>query len=233
VQAEFPNRLLLPVEHLLGRSAAARPAYSNTFSKQNLKTPPYYVNSAEDFPVIASGNGHAKNPNPAAAQTPSLDSVTDFFAPPSTAPSKQRALRQQMLGDTKPHARADNILQVDMETSYVTKATVEEMKARLGQKKYKELKRLTKEFAFDQLSPEGFIDQSAALFDKGYEDVDFWSYLSSLLESCLNEVASQHAKRYMASIRQQIYSEVSQSARLVSIPHLPLSGEILQRTQTS
>jgi E3 ubiquitin-protein ligase ZNF598 len=207
----------------LGHHAGARPApyaSSNTVAKNNLKPAPPYAKSVGD---IRTGSSHAMNPNPAAVQAPSLDSVIDFPAPPSAALSKERDLRRQMLGDTKPQARSDNILQVDMATSAVAKATVEEMKATLGQKKYKELKRLTKEFASDQLSPEGFVDHSAALFDRGYADVDFWSYLSSLLESCPNEVASQHAMRYMTSLRQQMYGEASQSARLARNPPAPSS----------
>jgi hypothetical protein len=82
------------------------------------------------------------------------------------------------------------------------------MKAALGPVNFKQLKKLTKSFAQEQLSPEGYIDQAAALFERGYEDQDFWSFLPSLLQSCPNQGSAQHALKYMNSLkRQQIQTD--------------------------
>ena len=61
------------------------------------------------------------------------------------------------------------------EPSLSAQVTIEDMKVSLGQKKIKQLKRMTREFADGQLAPEGYVDQAASLFDKGYDDADFWS----------------------------------------------------------
>jgi E3 ubiquitin-protein ligase ZNF598 len=211
----------------LGPPSGVRPSpypAANAFAKKNLKPAPPAINSASDFPSMGPSVGiRSTNQRPASAQAPSLSSFDEFPAPPSAAPSKQQMLRQQMLGNSKPQARRDNFLQVDVATVATGKATVEEMKASLGPKKYKELKRLTKDFAQGQLAPEGYVDQSAVLFDKGYADADFWSYLSSLLESCPNEEASQHALKYMTSLRQQLYNQETRTARVAKPPPAPAS----------
>jgi hypothetical protein len=54
------------------------------------------------------------------------------------------------------------------------------------------------------------------LFDRGYADDDFWSYLPSLLESCPNEDTSQQALRYMASLRRQQF--MNESSTSMSAP---------------
>ncbi|KAG7365227.1 hypothetical protein IV203_038430 [Nitzschia inconspicua] len=194
----------------LGPASGMRPApyaAANSHARKNLKAPPPSINNSNNFPSFSLASGSAQKSNSTAPSIPSLNSYTHFPAPPTAAASKQQSMRQQILGDSKPQARTDNVLQMNMVSASAAKATVEEMKASLGPKKYKELKRLTKDFAGGQLAPEGYVDQSAALFDRGYADTDFWSYLSSLLESCPNEEASEHAMKYMTSLRQQLYNE--------------------------
>jgi hypothetical protein len=97
-------------------------------------------------------------------------------------------------------------------------ATVEDMKASLGSKKFKQLKRMTREFAEEQLPPESYVDQSAALFDRGYGDKDFWSFLPSLIESCPNEQGSEQALNYMSSLKQTTLSPPSRSGPSLVAP---------------
>jgi hypothetical protein len=76
------------------------------------------------------------------------------------------------------------------------------MKASMGTARYKQLKKLTKEFVADALAPDAYVDHVASLFDSGYADHDLWSFLPSLLASLPNESSAQEAKRYMEQLRQ-------------------------------
>ena len=156
------------------------------------------------------------------APAPSLNSISDFPAPPSaTSTTTQSKVRQQVLGGNlkpPPQQAVDNVLQVNMVATAAAKVTVEDMKASLGPNKYKQLKRLTKEFATGDLSPEGYVDHSAALFDRGYADTDFWSYLPSLLESCPNQDSAQNALRYMTSIQRQQFATESRPKAMAAAP---------------
>lgn len=190
-------------------------AAANALARKNLKQAPS-INSQSDFPSmasIASTKPSAKvNYASVRAPPPSLSNSMDFPPPPSRSNDK-KSVRQQVMGESKmPSQQAmSNMLQVDTPSATAT-ATVEEMKASLGPNKFKQLKRLTKSFAEDQLSPEGYVDQSAALFDRGYGDQDFWKFLPSLLESCPNSEGSQHALKYMTSLRRQASSKPTRSA---------------------
>jgi hypothetical protein len=103
-----------------------------------------------------------------------------------------------------------NVLQANLASASAT-STVEEVKASLGSNKFKQLKRLTKSFAEAQLSPEGYVDQAAALFDRGYGDPNFWSFLPSLLETCPNQQGAERAQNYMVSLRHQQFTTKSRS----------------------
>jgi hypothetical protein len=81
------------------------------------------------------------------------------------------------------------------------KAQVNKMKNSLGQAKYKELKKLTKSFASNELDPESYVTSTISLFDKGMEDPIFWETVPSLISSCPNESSSKRAKRYLESLR--------------------------------
>mmetsp|Transcript_22712 Transcript_22712/g.53650 ORF Transcript_22712/g.53650 Transcript_22712/m.53650 type:complete len:917 (+) Transcript_22712:210-2960(+) len=183
-------------------AAASAPARRNYAAPQRMAPPPS-LNSTADFPSIQSGTASATTTVARAAKKkppPSINSASDFPAPPS--------VRDRMLGeasDRKPLAR-DNVLRASSSSSSVTSsdaATVEDMKASLGQKNFKQLKKLTKAFALDELAPEGYVDQSAALFETGYDDPDFWNYLPSLLKSCPNSSSAQRAIKYMNSLKRQ------------------------------
>lgn len=215
----------------LGPSANTRQNYAsaNAFAKKNLqhqnnayaRAPS--LNSTTDFPSIGSNSSLAtkRTHQPAAAPPPSMSNVEDFPAPPSASNRNQNSVRSHMLGDSskrQPTQQAvSNVLKANVSSAVAT-ATVEEMKASLGPNKFKQLKRLTKSFAEDQLSPEGYVDQSAALFDRGYGDSDFWSFLPSLLESCPNQGGAERAQIYMASLSHQQFARNMSSSTPAPAP---------------
>lgn len=214
-------------------SVPSRPspfAASNAAAKKNSRgggplnvgVPPSF-SSVADFPTFGgNGNGAAaaaagvvvaaaKAKAQQQQRPPSLDSSSDFPPPPSANPPFRATSRQQVLrgGPAAPVAgRAD----LPSSATAAARATVEDIKASLGPARFKQLKRLTRDFAQGELSPEGYVDQSAALFDGGYGDDDFWSSLPSLLESCPNEEASMRALRYMTSLRRQKFSDDARPA---------------------
>jgi hypothetical protein len=171
----------------LGPSGNARPTYTaahNLAKKVSQQPSAPSLNSAIEFPTVAAANRPQGN--------------------------KPKSVRNRVMMEEKaPTQQAmSNMLQAPAAASVVSaKATVEEMKASLGPNKFKQLKRLTKDFAGNSISPEGYVDQSAALFDRGYADPDFWSFLPSLLESCPNSQTADHALQYMNSLRRQQFAE--------------------------
>ena len=178
--------------------------------------------STVDFPGLSSSNMKmplAKQPPTAITPPLSLDSTIDFPPPPSATTSTSSNLRQQLVQGNRrteekfnAHQAHGNILQAPTNRPTAAKATVEEIKATLGPNKYKQLKRYTQDFASGSLSPEGYVDQSAALFDLGYGDVDFWNFLPLLIESCPNTDAAEHAERYMQSLQRQHRNRTATSA---------------------
>jgi hypothetical protein len=157
---------------------------------------------------------------------PPIDSMIDFptVGAAYKVQGKGNSVRDRILGNSAPtHQAMTNVLQAPALAS--AKASVEEMKASLGPNKFKQLKRLTKDFAESYLAPEGYVDQSAALFDKGYADPDFWSFLPSLLESCPNGQASEHALKYMTSLRRQQFEETKPAAKPLGRPLVGTVGQ--------
>jgi hypothetical protein len=191
---------------------AAATAYAKKSLKGNATAPS--LNNASDFPSMSSTTKPAPRTKPAAT-APSLSSSIDFPPPPSAASDNNNSLRQSILGNSKSssHQAMSNVLQAPSATAT---ATVEEMKASLGSKTFKHLKRMTREFAEGQLPPDAYVDQSAALFDRGYGDKDFWSFLPSLIESCPNEQGSEQALRYMSSLKQTTLSPPSRTGPSLS-----------------
>ncbi len=187
--------------------------------------PPPSMNSASDFPSMSAASSISRATKKKAP--PSMNSVMDFPAPPSAKPASKPSLRQQMFGETqdrKPPPE-NNFLQADNLVSAASaKATVEDMKASLGQKNFKQLKKLTKTFAQDQVAPEGYVDQAATLFDRGYEDADFWAYLPSLLQSCPNQGSAQHALKYMNSLKRQQVQPTEKKAAAPKVASSKWSG---------
>jgi hypothetical protein len=209
----------------LGPSANARTPYTSANNFAQRSTPRQYapsLNSAADFPSMGGGSKPTakRAPPPTAAAFPSLSSSVEFPAPPSASRGQQQSsIRNRVMGDSKqqPSSHAmSNMLPATLASSTAAKATVEEMKAALGPKKFKELKRLTRDFAETSLSPEGYVDQSAALFDKGYGDADFWSFLPSLVESCPNPQGVDSAMNYMTSLKRQQFAQASRRTPVVA-----------------
>ena len=222
-------------------SSASTYSAANSLSKKNFQrravgsVPPPSMSSPADFPSMqsssrstataSSAKATKKNP-PKPSQSPYMHSVSDFPAPPAANQSTRPDIRQQMMGRDSANNMStqqvrDNVLHADISSATSAKATLEDMKASLGPKNFKQLKRLTKDFAQEQLSPEGYVDQAAALFDRGYGDPDFWSFLPSLLLSCPNQDSSKHALKYMNSLKRQQHlssNQVPRSASAVAVP---------------
>jgi hypothetical protein len=169
--------------------------------------------SAENFPSLggaAATSAHRYEAAEALARKskqvkpPSLTSASDFPSPP--APSSSTLVRDKILDDRKPVAAAKAAPSLDTvnfpppPSASNGQVTVAQMKAVLGPK-YKELKSLTKEFASGSLAPEAYVDHAARLFDGGYSDADFWSFVPNLLIGCPNAAASNQAIRYMDELR--------------------------------
>jgi len=162
------------------------PTYDNYFPSLGAASAPYGA-------PTASGRQKLQNLKPPPQQAPSLDSATDFPAPPaatSAPPTQHNSIR---------HASAiSNVLQPP---SAQSKATVENMKATLGHDHYKQLKSFTKQFVANELDPESYVDYAASLFEEGYMDSNFWDFVPSLLSSVPNATASKQAMQYMEKLR--------------------------------
>ena len=179
------------------------------------------VLARESFPPLGGGSStrYVAAENLARKKgPPSLTSTTDFPPPPSASVSK--SVREQILGERKQPAALskevlDSVLEFPPPRSNDT-ATIEEIKATLGTTRYKQLKSLTKEFAADTLAPDAYVDHVAMLFDAGYADHDFWSFLPSLLDSCPNESSAREAKRYMNQKRLNPMGGMASSANASS-----------------
>ncbi|CAJ1951926.1 unnamed protein product [Cylindrotheca closterium] len=228
----------LSADNFPSLGGATRPApyaAANAYSKRNnqkVQTANYpALNSASDFPSMPGGAKTMSNRLQASASAfpampgsnhvgkkqtqraaPSPSSMADFPSPPQSASSsKKKSVRDKMLGNAEtPSSSHQAMVNVLQEPSQSAVVTIEDMKVSLGQKKFKQLKRMTREFAEGQLAPEGYVDQSASLFDKGYDDADFWSYLPSLIESCPNALVSQRALSYMTSLKHKEQSNLVQ-----------------------
>ena len=169
--------------------------------------------TADNFPSLGPGSAVGR-PQPYAAanaffrqqqqqqkKAPSLNSAADFPPPPSA--SHKSTVRDRVMGNRgAPAVSNANILQGPAAgPSRSAKATVGDMKATLGSVKYKELKRMTGEFAEGSLDSQGYVDMAASLFDRGYADADFWKFIPTLLSSCPNEYEAQRALQYMENLK--------------------------------
>mmetsp|Transcript_3312 Transcript_3312/g.4046 ORF Transcript_3312/g.4046 Transcript_3312/m.4046 type:complete len:261 (+) Transcript_3312:98-880(+) len=122
----------------------------------------------------------------------------------------QRRRKTQYLIHRKKAPALDNVLDFPaplMSSSVAANgaAQVDKMKKTLGQAKYKELKKLTKQFATNDLDPESYVSSAVHLFEKGIEDEHFWEFVPSLISSCPNESSSKRAKRYLDSMRYPVF----------------------------
>jgi E3 ubiquitin-protein ligase ZNF598 len=135
--------------------------------------------TVEPFITRKSASQYAAVPQPKPAAPPTINSEFDFPAPPT---------------QTIPHF---NAAAASASSSTVT---LEEIKASLGKTKYKELKRLTADFAQGNLDATPYVDLSAALFDQGHGDVNFWKFVPCLLSSCPNQRDAQKAFAYLEQL---------------------------------
>jgi hypothetical protein len=193
--------------------------------------------ASENFPSLGGGMStrYAAAENLARKQAPPSLTSTAHFPPPPSA-SSSTSVRTKMLGDRKqaPAPTKEALASVlDFPSpSRNDTATIEEMKASMGTARYKQLKRLTKEFAADSLAPDAYVDHVASLFDSGYADHEFWSFLPSLLASCPNQSSAKEAKRYMEQLRLNQTSATTSTTRAGSSadgwstkPHLAAAAE--------
>ena len=76
------------------------------------------------------------------------------------------------------------------------RAKLDAMKLYLGQKDYKKIKSLTKQFAGDMLDPETYVLNTSELFN-GMSDPKFFELMPALISSCPNEKQAMKAMRYL------------------------------------
>ena len=197
-----------------GGVTSLRPAYTATPAAARAPSM-----TSNDFPSLGGGTqqyraadalgrkNHQQQQQRKPATAPSFSSAAHFPAPPtSAAGNKSKAIRQKMLQKAPPTNNLANFPVPASSNLQQSAVTVDQMKAVLGPR-YKKLKNLTKEFAVDGLSAQAYVDQASTLFDDGYNDADFWSFVPSLLVSCPNESSSNKAMRYMDDIKTSIALE--------------------------
>jgi len=178
--------------------------------------------ASDNFPSLEAPSSSAPKPYKAAQQlaakkhAPAMN--TSNFPPPPTS-NVNTSARQKVLGGTKVAPPAMNHMNFPppLPTKSMSNGagTVDKLKAKLGPTRYKELKNLTKEFAVDAIAPDAYVDHAASLFENGYGDNDFWTFVPTLLMSCPNEANANRALRYMDQLRtsnQSTIVKVSESS---------------------
>jgi len=204
-------------------AAAAAPMTQSSFPSLTASRSAAHATSAllnresnltqDNFPSLGGGTSSARytaaeNLARKKAAAPSFNSANDFLPPPLARPAA-KSVRQQVLAPKKPPA-VDNVF--DFPPPPSTEVTVDEIKATLGSAKYKQLRKLTKEFAADAIAPDAYVDHAASLFEKGYADADFWSFIPTLLGSCPNTSSANKAQRYMDQLRRNQTSVTASTA---------------------
>jgi len=196
----------------LASSSSSSYAGANRVAKANLL-------SADNFPSLgatASGAGTSVN-NYASAQAYArnqsankpMDLTQNFnehFPEASFSNSKMPSTKKNGIFDKKPPSpiATDNFLAFPPPSSMKNvdgKQQVEAMKQLLGQEKYKQLKRNTKDFASGSLDPESYVTMAMSLFAQGIKDPALWEYIPNLISSCPNESNNKRALRYLESLR--------------------------------
>jgi Uncharacterized conserved protein, contains RING Zn-finger len=187
-------------------------AASNRVSKANLL-------SSDNFPSLGactSGVGTGANKYSAAQAYATKQSskkaadlnqnFNEHFPEASFSASKTSSAKKISIFDKKPPAQiaTDNFLAFPPPSSMKSvdgKEQVEAMKQLLGQEKYKQLKRNTKDFATGSLDPESYVTLAMSLFAQGIKDPALWEYIPNLISSCPNESQNKRALRYLESLR--------------------------------
>ena len=192
-----------------GTKKPAKYTAAGNLAKKYNKQPAPSWNSSVDFPAPPTARPAPPTTRPVAPAPapkrapPSLNSQMDFPPPPS-ASNKNNSVKNRVMGNQKQPTKAAmaNVLQMPQSalTPANPQATLNDMQASLGAN-YKKLKKLTKDFANDDIEPDAYVDHAAALFEKGYGDPDFWKTFPALVSSCPNEASANEALRYMESLR--------------------------------
>jgi hypothetical protein len=144
---------------------------------------------------------------------------SDQHFPPPSLSSQSKNTKKNVLDKKVPAVAAiDNVLQFPSISSSNRKtndgaAQVDGMKLVLGQAKYKDLKKLTKQFAAGDIDPESYVSSTANLFERGIKDPSFWDFIPDLVSSVPNESYVRRAQHYMESLR---YSHDSTSNKKYS-----------------
>jgi E3 ubiquitin-protein ligase ZNF598 len=143
---------------------------------------------------------------------PSLNSTVEFPPPPKASNSRATKYRVPTTQAANSNVLSAHSL-LPFPSSANAKATVEDMKATLGSSKYKQLKSYTRDFASGAIDADSFVDFSASLFEHGYADFDFWSFIPSLVASTpVGEPAKQRAIRYLEQLRNSTLTNREDSA---------------------
>merc|ERR1712238_255625 len=77
------------------------------------------------------------------------------------------------------------------------KAQVSAIKEILGKPKFKNLKSLTRDFANGIVEPSAYINEAASLFEGGFKNRVFCSFMPGFISWCPNETASSEALVYL------------------------------------
>ena len=162
----------------LGQASSSGPKYAaaQAFAKNNkAKSSGQSMNLDQHFPSLGVSSIQKKSSildrKPAANTSIGIQNTLAF--PPPTASSKKSNGQDQ----------------------------VEGMKRVLGQVKYKQLKKYTKEFAGGSLDPESYVASIVPLFDDGIKDPCLWEFIPDLISSCPNESKTKRALKYLESLR--------------------------------
>jgi len=144
-----------------------------------------------------------KAPGSSASAFPALSS--DFPPPPTSSNVKKSKVTNAFAAKKPPPM--DNVLQFPPPSSKPSaeslregKDTIQDLKQLLGSK-YKQLKKLTKDFASGTTPPETYINEAASLFEQGLSDKAFWDNIPPLIQGIPNESAVNLAMQHLDSLR--------------------------------
>lgn len=166
--------------------------------------------ASENFPSLGGPSRAGPKPYQSVQQVEAhrqAPAMNELNFPPPLSSTLKNSVQQNVLRDPKvtPKPPPMNHMNFPPPPSGMSLSaglvTLDKMKAKLGSIKYKELKNLTKEFVVEAIAPDAYVDHAASLFENGYGDSDFWTFVPSLLMTCPNESNANQAIRYMEHLR--------------------------------
>jgi len=170
---------------------AAAQAHAKKLREQQGSDPFPALSNSSDFPPPPTSTA-AKRPNVSTAlapkKPPPMDNILQFPPPPTASSAGAIATKK----------KSNNNSTADLKAGM---STVQHLKEELGSVRYKKLKSLTKEFASGSTLPEQYVEESAALFNKGLADTVFWSHVPDLITSCPNTDGVNRALQHLESLR--------------------------------